>query len=125
MLMVVAPSLITASSTRQRKSRSERLPSSGENSTSGQAFLAKRTASLAASSTCSGVMRSFFSMCSALVAMKTWTRQALAPFSHRWRAGRRGRWRGTARNTVESFTALATARTARSRRWTQPESRPR
>src|SRR5438874_1209342 len=30
MLMVVAPSLITASSTRQRKSTSERLPSSGD-----------------------------------------------------------------------------------------------
>ena len=68
--MVVAPSLITASSTRQRKSSSERLPSSGENSTSGHAFLAKRTESRACSYTCSGVMRSFFSMCSGLVAMK-------------------------------------------------------
>src|SRR5678809_933021 len=42
MLMVVAPSLITASSTRQRKSMSEREPSSGENSTSGQCLRAHR-----------------------------------------------------------------------------------
>ena len=77
MLIVVAPSLITASSTRQRKSTSDRLPSSGLNSTSGQWLRANFTASRDASSTCSGVMRSFFSMCRALVAMKVWTRQAL------------------------------------------------
>src|SRR3972149_237367 len=59
MLMVVAPSSITASSTRHRKSCSERLPSSGENSTSGQAFLAYRTASFACSSTCPGLMHRF------------------------------------------------------------------
>ena len=47
----------------------------------GSALRAKRTASFACSSTCSGVMRSFFSMCSALVAMKVWMRQAFAPFS--------------------------------------------
>src|SRR6266571_3931914 len=43
MLMVLAPSLITASRTRQRKSGSERLPSSGENSMSSRCLRAKRT----------------------------------------------------------------------------------
>jgi hypothetical protein len=42
---------------------------------------AKRTDCLACSSTCSGVMRSFFSMCSGLVAMKVWMRARLAPLS--------------------------------------------
>jgi hypothetical protein len=41
---------------------------------------AKRTDWRACSSTCSGVMRSFFSMCSALVAMKVWMRARLASF---------------------------------------------
>src|SRR5574343_986563 len=40
---------------------------------------AKRTDCLACSSTCSGVMRSFFSICSGLVAMKVWMRARLAP----------------------------------------------
>ncbi|MCY1366164.1 hypothetical protein D9M69_530450 [compost metagenome] len=42
---------------------------------------AKRTDCLACSSTCSGVMRSFFSMCNALVAMKVWMRARCAPWS--------------------------------------------
>ncbi len=40
MLIVVAPSRIATSSTRHRKSGSERLASSGENSTSGHWFFA-------------------------------------------------------------------------------------
>src|SRR6478735_4200042 len=110
--MVVAPSLITASSTRQRKSTSERLPSSGENSMSGQWFLAKRMESFACSYTCSGVMRSFFSMCNALVARKTCRRQAFASFSAsmpRWMSRSFARHRPA---TTESLTAAATAFTA-------------
>src|ERR1043165_617092 len=42
---------------------------------------AKRTDSLACSCTCSGVIRSFFSMCSAEVAMKVWMRARAAGFS--------------------------------------------
>src|SRR5438067_873632 len=113
MLMVVAPSLITVSSTRQRKSSSERLPSSGENSTSGHAFFAKRTASFAASRTCSGVMRSFFSMCSGLVAMKVWTRHGpFATFNAsmpRWMSRSLARHRP---QTTESWMTPAMARTA-------------
>src|SRR6266853_1033452 len=62
MLMVVAPSLITDSITRQRKSGSERLAASGENSMSSRCLRAKRTDSVACSSTCAGVMRSFSSL---------------------------------------------------------------
>ena len=68
-LIVVAPSLITASRTRQRKSTSERLPSSGLNSTSSVNWRAKRTARRACSYTWSGDIRSFFSMCSGEVAI--------------------------------------------------------
>jgi hypothetical protein len=57
-------------------------------------------------------MRSFFSMCSALVAMKVWRRQVPAPFSAsmpRWMSLSLARHRP---QTVESLTALAMARTA-------------
>ena len=57
-------------------------------------------------------MRSFFSMCSALVAMKVWMRQDLAPVSAsmpRWMSRSLARHRP---HTVESFTVLAMARTA-------------
>ena len=66
-----------ASSTRHRKSRSERLPSSGENSMSSVNLRANR----ACSNTWSGVMRSFFSMCNGEVAMKVWIRKRFADFS--------------------------------------------
>ena len=42
---------------------------------------ANRTDCFACSSTCSGVMRSFFSMCSGDVAMKVWMRARWAPLS--------------------------------------------
>ena len=58
----VAPSLITASITRHRKSGSERPASSGENSTSSVYWRACLTAATAASTTWSGVMRSLCSM---------------------------------------------------------------
>lgn len=48
---------------------SERLPSSGENSMLSVNLRAKRTARRACSNTWSGVIRSFFSMCSGEVAM--------------------------------------------------------
>ena len=53
---------------------SERLPSSGLNSTSSVNLRAKRTARRACSYTWSGVIRSFFSMCNGDVAMKVWMR---------------------------------------------------
>src|SRR5574338_210825 len=62
MLTVVAPASIAASSSRQRKSGSERPASSGENSTLSVYSRAQRTAFTAWSSTCSGVIRSFICM---------------------------------------------------------------
>ena len=112
MFKVVAPSSMAVSSTRQRKSTSERYPSSGENSTSSHKFLAKRTACRACSCTCSGVMRSFFSMCSALVAMKVWMRARAAPLSA---SAARAMSRSLARaseHTVASLMASAIALTA-------------
>ena len=58
----VAPASITASSTRHRKSGSERPASSGENSTLSVHLRAHFTAFTACSTTWSGLMRSFFSM---------------------------------------------------------------
>jgi hypothetical protein len=110
--MVVAPSAITASSTRHRKSISLRYPSSGENSTSPHRLRANRTASLACSNTWSGDMRSFFSMCSGEVAMKVWMRARLAPFRA---SAARLMSRSLARDsehTVESLIAAAIAFTA-------------
>src|SRR5438105_14591353 len=57
-------------------------------------------------------MRSFFSMCSALVAMKVWMRELAAPFSA---SAAREMSRSLARaseQTVDSFTCVAIARTA-------------
>ena len=76
--MVVAPALITASSTRHRKSISERTASSGENSTSSVYLRAQLDRLDRRSTTWSGVMRSFFSMWIGLVAMKVWMRPDLA-----------------------------------------------
>ncbi len=76
--MVVAPASITASKMRHRNSISERPASSAENSTSSVYWRARLTARTAASTTWSGVMRSFFSMCSGEVAMKVWMRGATA-----------------------------------------------
>ena len=77
--MVLAPALITASRMRQRKSTSERTASSGENSTSSVYLRASFTARTACSSTCSGSMRSFFSMWIGLVAMNVCMRRDFAP----------------------------------------------
>jgi hypothetical protein len=73
---------------------------------------AKRTACLACSNTWSGVMRSFFSMCSGDVAMKVWMRARAAPFSA---SAAREMSRSLARASeqmVESLMASAMACTA-------------
>ena len=74
MLIVVAPAAIAASSTRHRKSGSERPASSGENSTLSVYSRAQPTALTACSNTWSGVMRSFFSMWIGELAMNVWMR---------------------------------------------------
>jgi len=76
--MVLAPAWITASKMRHRKSRSERTASSAENSTLSVYSNASLTALIAASTTWSGCMRSFFSMWIGLVAMKVWMRPDFA-----------------------------------------------
>ena len=80
MLTVVAPAAITASSSRHRKSGSDRPASSGENSTLSVYSRAQPTAFTACSSTCAGVMRSFICM---------WMRRARDERmdAHRLRAG--------------------------------------
>ena len=70
---------------------------------------AKRVESFACSNTSSGVMRSFFSMCSGLVAMKRWMRALPLSLSA---SAARAMSRSLARareQTVESFTARAIA----------------
>jgi hypothetical protein len=112
MLMVDAPSLITASMMRQRKSSSDRPASSQENSTSSMPLRAKRTACRAATRTSSGAMRSFFSMWIGLVAMKVWMRPdfaGLTASSARAMSLSKARHRP---QTVESLMASATALTA-------------
>jgi len=110
--MVVAPSAITASSTRHKKSMSLRYPSSGLNSMSLTKLRAKRTDCLACSNTCSGVIRSFFSMCSAEVAINVCMRALAAPLSA---SAARAMSRSLARDsehTVESLMVLAISATA-------------
>src|SRR6266581_1110074 len=112
MLIVVAPSPITVSMMRQRKSSSERPASSQENSTLSMPLRAKRTASFAAAMTSSGVMRSFFSMWIGEVAMKVWMRPDLAGLTaSRARAMSLSEARHKAA-TVLSLMASATALTA-------------
>src|SRR5205823_96840 len=74
MLTVLAPALMTASSTRQRKSVSERPASSGENSTLSVYRRAHVTAFTACSRTCSGDILSFIFMWIGDVAMNVWIR---------------------------------------------------
>ncbi len=74
MLIVVAPSAIAADTTSAMKSMSERLPSSGENSTSSQYCLAWATAARAWPSTSSRVVCSLRSMWMSDVAMNVWIR---------------------------------------------------
>ena len=112
MLIVVAPSAITASSTRHRKSGSDRYPSSGENSTSSVRLRAKRVASFACSNTWSGVMRSFFSMWRGLVAMKVWMRERFAGLSASAAREMSRSFARASEQIVDSRTAVAIALTA-------------
>ena len=74
MFTVVAPARIAASSSRHRKSGSDRPASSGENSTLSVYSRAQPTAFTACSSTCSGVIRSFICMWIGELAMNVWMR---------------------------------------------------
>ena len=74
MLIVVAPSAIAAAQTSATKARSERVASSHENSTSSTIERARRTASIAAASTCERSIFSLYWRWMSLVAMKVWMR---------------------------------------------------
>jgi hypothetical protein len=95
---------MTVSSTRHRKSTSERLPSSALNWLSVERR-AKRTDSLACSSTCSGIMRNFFCMCSGEVAMKVWMRLRAAGVSTSAARWSPCRWRATASRPSRPYVA--------------------
>ncbi len=110
--MVVAPASITASKMRHRNSRSERPASSAENSTSSVYWRARFTARTAAVTTSSGVMRSFFSMCSGEVAMKVWMRGATAGRSASPARSMSASPVRASAHTRESFTISATPLTA-------------
>jgi hypothetical protein len=110
--MVVAPALMVASKMRQRKSTSERTASSAENSTSSVYWRASFTARTAASSTASGSMRSLCCMWMGLVAMNVCTRPRLAPFTASPARFTSLSLARASEQTVESFTAAATARIA-------------
>ena len=75
---VFAPALITSPKIIAKNWGSERKASSAENSTSSQNSCANFTDLTAAAMTCSGLMRSFFSMWMGLVAIKVWIRACLA-----------------------------------------------
>ena len=117
MFNVLAP-LVTASwHTSTRKSGSERLPSSGENSTSSQYARARATLAAASERTSSSVMRSFFFMWIGDVAMKMWMRGCSA-------CRTASQARSTSLNAVrdrpamvEPFTLLAIASTASKSPW--------
>ena len=74
-LIVVAPASTAARQTVATNAGSDRVASSHENSTSSTFAHACVTEDVAAATTSSGRMRSFFSMCSALVARKMWIRE--------------------------------------------------
>ena len=79
-LIVVAPAAMTASMIRHRKSNSERLASSQENSTSSVYRRACVTERMAWSTTWSGVICSLYCMWIGEVAMKVWIRGRTALF---------------------------------------------
>ncbi len=75
---MVAPALMAVSKTRHRKSKSERVESSAENSTSGQYLRAYATLCATDSSTSSGVIFSLYCICTGDVARNTWMRAEFA-----------------------------------------------
>ena len=74
MLIVVAPALIAASTQRQRKSNSVRVPSSALHSTSSTWLRARVTCAITISSTSCGSFCSFHFMCTGEVDRKVWMR---------------------------------------------------
>jgi hypothetical protein len=86
MLMVVAPSSITASSTRHRKSMSLNGSRLRAELDIGTQVARKAHRQLGLLEHLLGVMRSFFSMCSALVAMKVWMRARVGALQRLGRA---------------------------------------
>ena len=100
---------MAVSSTRYRKSSSERDASSAENSTSSAYLRARRTDSRVSSSTSSGVFFSLYFMCRSLVAITTCMRLRFALANACAAASISP---GTARHiehTTGAFTAAATA----------------
>jgi len=79
--MVVAPALMAVSTTRHRKSRSEREASSAENSTLSVYPAQRRTPASIICSTTSGSLRSLYFMCRGEVERKVWMRGFLASFT--------------------------------------------
>ncbi len=76
--MVVAPARIATSTARRRKSRSVRVASSADHSTSSVWFRARLTEAWIASSTAFGPICSLCFMCTGLVEMKVWMRPRAA-----------------------------------------------
>jgi hypothetical protein len=77
--MVWAPARIAASTQRRSTSRSVRLASWADHSTSPQRLRARVTEPVTASITSSGDMRRMWLRCEGLVEMKVWMRPRLAP----------------------------------------------
>ena len=112
MLIVVAPALIAVSTARRRKSRSVRVASSADHSTSSVKLRASVTEAWIASSTCSGLIWSLCFMWMGEVEMKVWMRDRRAG---RTASAQRSISLAPARErpqTTLSFTVSAMARTA-------------
>ncbi len=116
MLIVVAPQSIALSMQRQRKSCSEREPSSHDHSTSSHKERAWVTLSITAWWTSSGVFCSLTRMCKGLVAMKVWMRFCAAGCSASAARSMSLRLARASEQTMLSLIRLATSRTA----WKSP-----
>ena len=111
-LIVVAPASMTASTTRHRKSRSLRVASSAENSTSSVNERARTTDSVAAARQASRVMRSLRDRWRSEVAMNVWMRPRRAGVrAQAARSMSPGAQRASAATVARSMTC-ATWRTA-------------
>ena len=110
--MVPAPALIALSTSRHRKSGSERVPSSQLHSTSSTRLRAWPTLATTASCTSSGVIRSLCFMCSGLVAMKVWMRGRAAGRTASPARSMSARAERDRPQTMESRTRLAISLTA-------------
>ena len=108
---MVAPASTAARQTVATNSGSDRVASSQENSTSSTLAQACATEDDAWATTSSGRSRSFFSMCSALVARKMWMRDRGASASAAAPASMSVGFVRQSEATVTRFAARATART--------------